>query len=169
MSANLEAKKKVVEEIKAKIQESKSVVLVHYSGLTVAQDTEFRTEFRKNNVQYKVLKNTLVRKAFQELGVNDFDGDLNGNTAVAFSPDEVTAAKIVAAASAKYDGKIKIKSGYVDNAYVDLKGVEALAKIPSKEQLYANLACGLMGVVRGLAVALNRVAEKMGGEAPAQE
>ena len=96
MSANRQAKEVVVEEIKAKIQESKSVVLVHYSGLTVAQDTELRNEFRKNNVQYKVLKNTLVRKAFDELGVTAFDADLNGNTAVAFGADEVSAAKVVA-------------------------------------------------------------------------
>lgn len=163
MSANRQAKEVVVEEIKSKIQESKSVVLVHYSGLTVAQDTELRNEFRKNNVQYKVLKNTLVRKAFDELGVTAFDADLNGNTAVAFGADEVSAAKVVADGEKKYDGKISVKSGYVDNAYVDANGVKALASIPSKEQLYANLACGLMGVVRGLAVALNRVAEKMGG------
>ena len=68
MSANLELKKQVVEEIKEKIQGAKSIVLVNYKGLTVAQDTEFRTEFRKANCEYKVLKNTLVRKAFNELG-----------------------------------------------------------------------------------------------------
>ena len=89
MSANIEAKKQVVEDIKAKIQASKSVVLVDYKGLTVAEDTEFRNEFRKANVEYKVLKNTLVRRAFNELGVTDFDNDLNGTTAVAFGQDEL--------------------------------------------------------------------------------
>ena len=78
MSAHIEAKKQIVEDIKAKIQASKSVVLVDYKGLTVAEDTEFRNEFRKANVEYKVLKNTLVRRAFNELGVTDFDNDLNG-------------------------------------------------------------------------------------------
>ena len=63
MSANFEAKKQIVEEIKEKIKASKSVVLVKSCGLTVAEDTEMRREFRKNNVEYKVLKNTLIRRA----------------------------------------------------------------------------------------------------------
>jgi large subunit ribosomal protein L10 len=63
MSANFEAKKLVVEDIKNKIQNAKSVVFVKFSGLTVAEDTELRREFRKNNVEYKVLKNTLIRSA----------------------------------------------------------------------------------------------------------
>ncbi|HBJ97747.1 MAG TPA: 50S ribosomal protein L10, partial [Clostridiales bacterium] len=84
MSANKEDKKQIVESIKAKITDSKSVLFVDYKGLTVVQDTELRTAFRKNGVEYKVLKNTLVRKAFNALGVNDFDSILNGPTAVAF-------------------------------------------------------------------------------------
>ena len=95
MSANVEAKKQVVEDIKSRIEKAKSVVLVNYSGLTVAEDTEFRTAFRKAGVDYKVLKNTLVRKAFNELGVTSFDNDLNGPTAIAFGSDETTSSKLV--------------------------------------------------------------------------
>ena len=91
MSANFEAKKVVVEEIKEKIQNSKSVVFVKFSGLTVAEDTELRREFRKNNVEYKVLKNTLIRRAFNDLGITDFDEDLNGPTSVAFGADDTSA------------------------------------------------------------------------------
>lgn len=162
MSANLEAKKQVVESIKAKISGSKSVVLVNYKGLTVAEDTELRNEFRKANVEYKVLKNTLVRRAFNELGVDSFDADLNGTTAVAFGSDETGASKIVIDNAKKYDNKLVAKSAYVNGEYVDKKGVEALASIPSKDALYSMLAGTLSGFVRGLAVALNRVAEKMG-------
>lgn len=162
LSANIEAKKQVVEEIKAKISESKSVVLVDYKGLTVAEDTAFRNEFRKAGVQYKVLKNTLVRKAFNDLGITSFDNDLNGTTAVAFGQDEVSASKIVIDNAKKFDNKLFAKSAYVDGAYLDKKGVEALAAIPSKEALYAQVAGTLSNIVRGLAVALNRVAEKMG-------
>ena len=92
MSASLENKKQVVESIKAKISESKSVVLIDYKGLTVAQDTELRNEFRKAGVEYKVLKNTLIRKAFNDLGVTDFDEDLKGPTSVAFGEDETVVA-----------------------------------------------------------------------------
>ena len=162
MSANLEAKKQVVESIKAKISDSKSVVLVNYKGLTVAEVTELRNEFRKANVEYKVLKNTLVRRAFNELGVDSFDADLNGTTAVAFGSDETGASKIVIDNAKKYDNKLVAKSAYVNGEYVDKKGVEALASIPSKDALYSMLAGTLSGFVRGLAVALNRVAEKMG-------
>ena len=75
MSANFEAKKQVVEDIKAKIQASKSIVLIDYKGLTVAEDTEFRSDMRKTNTEYKVLKNTLLKIAFNELDVTAFDGD----------------------------------------------------------------------------------------------
>lgn len=162
MSANLESKKQVVEDIKAKISESKSVVLVDYKGLTVAEDTALRNEFRKANVQYKVLKNTLIRKAFNDLGVNSFDADLNGTTAVAFGSDETAASKVVIDNAKKFDNKLSAKSAYVNGAYVDKNGVEALAKIPSREVLVATLAGTLQSLIGGLAVALNRVAEKMG-------
>lgn len=171
MSANLENKKQIVESIKAKITESKSVVLVDYKGLTVAQDTELRTAFRKAGVEYKVLKNTLVRKAFNELGVNDFDSDLNGPTAVAFGSDEVTPAKTAMAEIKKLEDKIKVKSGYVDGKRVDVAEVKALANMPSKEELVAkmlgsmqapisNFAGVLSSIMRSVVIALNAVAEK---------
>ncbi len=162
MSANFEAKKQVVEEIKAKIAESKSVILVNYKGLTVAQDTELRNAFRKANVQYKVLKNTLVRRAFNDLGVTSFDADLNGTTSFAFAQDETSAAKVISDNAKKLEDKISAKSGYVNGEYVDAKGVAVLAAIPSKEVLVATLAGTLKGMISGLAVALNKVAEKMG-------
>ena len=171
MSANIETKKQVVEEIKTKIQAAKSVVFVNYKGLTVAQDTEFRTEFRKANCEYKVLKNTLVRKAFNELGITCFDEDLNGPTAVAFGADETAAAKVAIKSCEKYNDVISVKSAYVDGQYIDVKGVKALSKMPSKEELVAKLLGSLQspisgfvgvlsGVSRKLVIALNAVAEK---------
>ena len=162
MSANFEAKKVVVEEIKEKIQNAKSVVFVKFNGLTVAQDTELRREFRKNNVEYKVLKNTLIRRAFNDLGITDFDADLNGPTSVAFGADETAASKVVIDNAKKFNDKLSAKSAFVDGKYVDKKGVEALASIPSREALVATLAGTLQSLIGGLAVALNRVAEKMG-------
>lgn len=160
MSANIEAKKQIVEDIKAKIQASKSVVLIDYKGLTVAEDTEFRCNMRKANTEYKVLKNTLLRKAFNELNVTAFDSDLNGPTSVAFCPDETSAAKVAYDMCKSTNDKISVKSAFVDGAYVDKNAVKELAAIPSKEVLVAKLAGALSGIVRGLAVALNAVAEK---------
>ena len=173
LSANLEAKKQVVEEIKQKIQNSKSVVFVDYKGLTVAEVSELRNKFRAAGVEYKVYKNTLVRKAMNELGVTAFDNDLNGPTATAFSPDETAAAKIFAEAVKAMPEKIIPKSAYVDNAYVDANGIKALASMPSKEELIAkmlgsmqapiaNFAGVLSAMLRGVVVALNAIAEKKG-------
>ncbi len=171
MSANFEAKKQVVEEIKEKIQNSKSVVFVKSLGLTVAEDTELRKEFLSKQVEYKVLKNTLIRRAFNDLGVTDFDDELNGPTSVAFGHDETSAAKIVIEAAKKYDTKLSVKCAYVEGNKVDVKGVKALASMPSKEELVAkmlgslqapisNFVGVLSAIPRGLVIALNAVAEK---------
>ena len=143
MSANFEAKKLVVEDIKNKIQNAKSIVFVKFVGLTVAEDTELRKEFRKNNVEYKVLKNTLIKRAFNDLGE----------------------------AAKKYENKVAVKSGYVDNQKVDVNGVKSLAAMPSKEELIAkmlgsmqapltNFVGVLSAMPRSLVIALNAIAEK---------
>ena len=171
MSANFEAKKQVVGEIKERIQNAKSVVFVSFNGLSVAEDTELRREFRKNNVEYKVLKNTLIRRAFNDLGVTDFDAELAGPTSVAFGADETGAAKVIIDAVKKYENKITVKSAYVDGGRVDANGVKALAAMPSKEELIAKMLGSLqapisnfVGVLsampRSLVIALNAVAEK---------
>ena len=171
MSANQEAKKVVVEDIKERINNSKSVVLVKFTGLTVAEDTELRREFRKNNVEYKVLKNTLIRRAFNDMGVTDFDADLNGPTSVAFGADETAAAKVIVEAAKKYQDKVSVKSAFVDGGKVDAKGVLELASMPSKEELIAKMLgsmqapiANFVGVLsampRGFVVALNAIAEK---------
>ncbi len=160
MSANIELKKQVVADITEKIQNSKSVVLVHFAGLSVAEDTAIRNEFRKADVEYKVYKNTLVRKAFQGLGVEAFNDDLNGPTAVAFGKEETDASKQVVEAAKKYADKVAVKSGYIDGKYVDEKGVKAYAAIPSKNELYSILAGTLSNFTRGLACAIKAVADK---------
>ena len=171
MSASKEARIELSGVIKEKIQDAKSVVFVKFSGLTVAEDTELRREFRKNNVEYKVYKNTLIRKAFESLGITDFNDDLNGPTAVAFGTDETGAAKVIVDAAKKYQDKVVVKSAFVEGARVDEKGVQALAAMPSKEELIAkmlgslqapisNFVGVLSAIPRGLVIALNAIAEQ---------
>ena len=171
MSASKEARIELSSVIKEKIQDAKSVVFVKFSGLTVAEDTELRREFRKNNVEYKVYKNTLIRKAFESMGINDFNDDLNGPTAVAFGTDETGAAKVIVDAAKKYQDKVVVKSAFVEGARVDENGVKELAAIPSKEELIAKMLGSLqapisnfVGVLsampRSLVIALNAIAEK---------
>lgn len=170
MSANFEAKKVVVEEIAEKIKASKSVVLVDYNKLTVAEVSALRAKCKQANCEYKVYKNTLVRKAFNDLGFNQFDADLNGPTAVTFSQDETGAAKLMVEAAKTYDKKIVLKSAFVDNSYVGEQGVKELASMPSKEELVAkmlgslqspitNLAGILGNLVSGVVRVLNNIAE----------
>ena len=145
MSANFEAKKVVVQEITDK----------------------------QAGCEYKVYKNTLVRKALNDLGYKDFDGDLNGPTAVTFGADETSAAKLMVQAAKDYENKVVIKSAFVDNAYVDKAGVKALASMPSREELVAkmlgsmqaplsNFAGVLNNLVAGIVRVLNGIAQQKG-------
>lgn len=157
MSANFEAKKVVVQEITEKIKASKSVILVDYNKLTVAEVSALRNKCKQAGCEYKVYKNTLVRKALNDLGHSDFDSDLNGPTAVAFGPDETGAAKVMQTAAKDYEGKIVIKSAFVDNAYVDKAGVKALASMPSREELIAKMLGSMQAPMSNFAGVLNNL------------
>lgn len=161
MSANFEAKKVVVAEITEKIKASKSVVFVDYNGLTVAEVSALRNKCREAGCEYKVYKNTLVRKAFNDLGFKDFDSDLNGPTAIAFGQDETGAAKIMVEAAKDYEKKVTLKSAFVDNAYVDKNGVKALATMPSKEELLAKMLGSLQAPIANLAGVLGNIVAQL--------
>ena len=142
MSANVESKKLIVEEIKAKVQESKSIVFADYNKLNVLEVTALRRKFKEVNCEYKVYKNTLVRRALNELGITEFDADLNGTTATVFCSDETSGAAVFAKetkANPALAEKIMPKCAYVEKKYLDKDGVKALAAIPSKEILIARL------------------------------
>ena len=160
MSANLEAKKSAVEEIKNLISNSKSIVLVDYKGITVEQDTILRKNLRTNNVTYKVIKNTLFKKACEQLGIEGFDAALNGTTAFAFgSEDETVAPRLIKNAMKDYSA-LSIKAGYYNGKAIEESEVITLASIPSKEQLVAQLLYVLNAPVAGLARAFKAIAEK---------
>ena len=160
MSANIEAKKVIVEEIKDKINKAVSLTFVDYRGLTVEEDTKMRAELRKANVEYKVYKNRLLLKALEELGMTGYADILEGTTAVAFGMhDEVSAPKILVDTAEKTK-KMQVKGGILNGARIDAKMVETLAKIPSKEVLISKLLYLLQSPVRSVAIALNAIAEK---------
>ena len=162
LSVAQQEKREIVAQIKQTIENSHSFVIIDYKGLTVAQDTEFRQEFRKNDVEYKVLKNTLVRKALNELGYTEFDDALNGPSAFAFgTADAIAPAKVAAEAVKKY-GKMAVKCGMFDKKFADAATCEAMAKVPNRETLLAMLVSVLSAPMRGLAVALNAISEKQG-------
>ena len=160
MSANLEAKKTAVEEIKNLISSSKSIVLVDYKGINVSDDTALRKAMRENNVTYKVIKNTLFNKACEQLGIAGLEEALNGTTAFAFSgEDETVAPRLVKKATKDYSA-LSIKAGLYNGKAIDEKEVMARASIPGREQLMAQLLFVLNAPVSGLARAIKAIAEK---------
>ena len=162
MSANLEAKKLIVEEIKNKIQSSISLTFVDYRGLTVEEDTKMRRALREAGVEYKVYKNRLLSKALADLGMTGYDDILQGTTAVAFGmQDEVSGPRIIVETS-EQTKKMQVKGGILNGAKVDADMVNQLAKIPSKEVLISKLLYLLQHPVRSVAIALNAIAEKQG-------
>ena len=155
MSAALEEKKQLVEELKEKIGAAQSIVIVDYKGLTVFEDTELRKTLREANVEYRVLKNRLMQKALNELGYTEFDEALNGPTAVAFAMTDPAAPAKILLDSADKTKKISIKCGMVDKTYISVDGVKELATLPAKEVLVAKLLGTLNAPISGLARVLN--------------
>ncbi|MCI8595310.1 MAG: 50S ribosomal protein L10 [Clostridia bacterium] len=157
----IEQKAQQVEEIVEKVKKSKSIVLVDYRGLTVAQDTEMRVSMRKAGVDYKVLKNRLVLRALNNCGFDGFEKVLEGPTAVAFGyEDAVAPAKIVAETVTKTNNKIAIKGGIIEGKQASVEEVNALSKIPAKPVLVGQLLGMLTSPMRSLAVALSEIAKK---------
>ncbi len=141
MSKNLELKKQAVTEISDKIKNSESMVVVSFSGITVEQITNLRSKFREANVDYCVLKNTLVRRALDDLKIEGMDEHLLGPSAFAVG-DAVSPAKIITDfidADKENVKKMQIKAGIIDGRAIDANEVRALSKLPSREVLIAKM------------------------------
>ena len=163
--AKVELKKPVVEEIAAQIADAQSVILVNYSGLTVEQDTQLRKELREAGVHYKVYKNTMMNFAFQGTPCEELCKDLEGTNALAVSKDDATAPARIIAKFVKTAPKLEMVSGVVEGNYYDKSGVDALAAIPSREELLGKLLGSIQSPIANLARVLNQIAESKGGEA----
>ena len=150
-----------------KLQNAAAGVIVDYKGITVAEDTTLRTQCRENNIDYAVVKNTLLRFAFNNTGLNDLDDLLNGTTSLALATDPVAPARVMADYAKKLDGKFEIKGGFMDGKPVDLATINSLAAIPPLPVLQAQVLGTMLAPITGLAVVLKQIAEKQG--APAEE
>ncbi|MDR2737042.1 MAG: 50S ribosomal protein L10 [Gracilibacteraceae bacterium] len=155
------AKQRVVEDIKAKFQNAKSVVLADYRGLTVAEATELRANLRASQVEYRVLKNTMVTRAVRELGYEGLVPHLKGPTAVAFCADPVAPAKLLVEFAGKHK-QLVIKAGVVEGDIITAKEVMALAELPSREQLLGKVAGLIQAPLSRWANCLQSPLRKMG-------
>ena len=159
----LSEKQAIVESLSEKLQKSVAGVLVDYKGITVAQDTALRAELRKNNVDYSVVKNTLVRFAIDKAGMKELDGVLNGTTAMAVSSDDpVAPARVINDFAKKLEGKFEIKGGFMDGKVITVDEIKTLAAIPPLPILRAQVLGTMLAPISGLACVLKQIAEKGG-------
>jgi large subunit ribosomal protein L10 len=172
----LEQKKQQVTALSESLKSACVGVLVDYKGITVADDTKLRKALRESGDEYMVVKNTLLRLALKDAGIDGLDEYLEGTTALAFSRENYVSGAKILAKYAEGSKTFKLKAGFVDGKVVDAEGVKSLAELPSKEVLIAKALGGLNapitgfvtvlnGTMKGLVVALNAIAEKQAANA----
>jgi large subunit ribosomal protein L10 len=158
--AKVELKAPVVEEISGLIKEAHAAVLVDHRGLTVEQDTQLRRQLREAGVTYKVYKNTMMKRAFEGTDFAELDKLLEGPSALALASEDVTAPARVLVKFAKTADKLEIKGAVIEGAFYDVKGVEELASVPSREELLGRLFGSWKSPMSNIARVLNQIAEK---------
>lgn len=154
----LEAKQKVIDEIKNRVEESNSVVLFDYRGITDSEAKELRRALRNAGADYKVYKNTLMARAFNDLQI-DMGEALTGPSAFAYSLDQIAPIKVLSD-FAKDHPALVLKVGLVDGEFTDANKLKEYATIPSRDGLLTMLAGGMIGLVRDLSICLDLYAEQ---------
>lgn len=149
-----------VADIKQKLENASSFVLIDYKGLTVAQDTELRTAYRENGVIYEVMKNRLLNIALTDMGYDQFAEALNGPTSVAMGTTDIAAPAKIAMDKSKLFKKISLKCGIVDGIFLDEEGCKTLATLPSKDGLISQILGLLQSPIAGFARVLAAIAEQ---------
>jgi len=139
-----------VDEVRAMFEETRSVVLSDFTGLDVAKISELRGLCRKNNVEFKVVKNTLAKLGVKDTDADGLSGYFEGPTAIAISREAENVPAKVLADFAKEHEAPKFKAGFVDGNVIDATAVLQLAMLPSKEELLAKLMGCIQGPGNGL-------------------
>ena len=164
-------KQAVVAALKERIANAQAGVLVDYKGITVAEDTELRSELRKNGVEYGVVKNTMVRRALDSLNMNELDSVLNSTTSLATATeDPIVPIRLLSEAAKKMgDSKFQIKAAFMEGKVLSESEIAQLAALTSKKDLYAQLVGTLMAPMANLAAVMAAIADKDGAAEPAAE
>ncbi len=149
----LAKKQEVIDEIKSKVQDSASVVIFTYTGLTDEDAKKLRRSLRDNGSDYKVYKNTLAKRAANSLKI-DLASYLEGPSAISFSSDELAPVRVISKFAKEHEA-LELKAGIIEGKVVDKNELAKYAAIPSREGLLTMLAAGLMGTVRDLSICLD--------------
>jgi len=166
LSLNLNDKKAVVAEVSAKIATAQTIVVAEYRGIQVGHLTQLRAKARAEGVYLRVLKNTLARRAVEGTAFADLASEMTGPLIYSISDDAVAAAKVLSD-FAKSNDKLVVKAGNYSGKTLDKAAVTALANIPSREVLLAQLLGMMQAPVSGFARALAALAAQKEAGAPA--
>ena len=167
INKNRQIKEAKVAEIKEKLEKAQAVILADYQGLTVEEDTQLRKTLRENGVEYKVYKNTLVRRAAQEVGITEFNDELLvGTNAIAFGYEDPIAPARVIKDFMEAHPKMKLKMGVVEGEFYNEAQIVEFANIPPREVLLAKLLGSLKAPMSNFVYLVDAlVKEKEGQEA----
>lgn len=164
----LSEKQAIVAALTEKLQGAAAGIIVDYKGINVAQDTALRADCRSNNVEYAVIKNTLLRFAFNNVGLKELDDQLNGSTSLAICQDDpVAPARVLADYAKKLGDKFEIKGGFMEGKVVSIETINALAAIPALPVLQAQVLGTMLAPISSLACVLKQIAHQKGGSAEA--
>ena len=154
----LAGKQQIIDEIKQTTNDASTIVLFDYRGLTDNESKELRRALREVGSDYKVFKNTLMKRAFHDLDIN-LDESLEGPSALAYGDDAIAPIKVLSE-FAKTHSALVLKVGIVDGEVSDDKQLAELAKIPSREGLLTMLAGALIGIPKDLSICLDLYAKQ---------
>lgn len=150
MRAGVAEKERKVEELMEKLGQAQCSILTDYRGLTVAEITKLRNRLREQGVEYRVVKNTLARRAVDRLGFQEVIDYLVGPTAIAMSQDPVAPAKEITAFAKEYKN-LEVKAGILEGKIIDPAAIKYLAELPSREELLAKVAGSFIAPVQTFA------------------
>jgi len=166
----LSEKQAIVAGLVERIKSASAGVFVDYKGITVAEDWDLRNELRKSGVEYTVIKNTLCRRAIDELGLGELDSVLNGTTSLATSADPIAPFRVIGAYAKKMgDEKFNVKAGIMDGKVLSSSEMAEIAVLPSKEALYSKVLGTMIAPITSLAVVIGQIVEQKGGSVAAAE
>lgn len=152
-------KSQLVDEVADKFKEAVSVVVVDSRGLTVEQDTELRKNLREANVELKVIKNGILRRAAEKAGFEGLNENFVGPSAVAFSKEDAVAPAKILADFAKTADALEIKAGIIEGKISSKEELNTIAALPNREGLLSMLLSVLQAPVRNVAYAVKAVVE----------
>lgn len=164
MSTVIEAKQQHIDVISEQLKNSVSTVLVDYRGLTVAEMTELRKQLREANIEFKVYKNTMTRRAAEKAELSEINEFLTGPNAIAFSNEDVIAPAKILNNFAKDHEALEIKAGIIEGQFTPVEDVKAIATLPDKNGLVSMLLSVLQAPVRNFAYAVKAVGEEKENE-----